>query len=117
MPSRTNESSIDNIIWEEPPIPEKERIKGVRDPYSTIFINLRERPGDWCRLSTYHKQGAAITQIERWSNHKQLKDYEWAAVKVRNRFVLYVRYTGKRVLSDDTPKGVFMKAVKKAVAS
>ncbi len=111
MPSRTNESTVDTIVWENPPVPSKKRIKGLREPYSTILLKLRERPGDWCRLSTYHKQGAAITQIERWSKHKQLKDYEWAAHKVKKRYVLYVRYTGRREMFEDDNGYVY--AVKK----
>ena len=114
-----NESArraAEHIIWEDPPEPEKQRIKGLRDPYSTILLKMRERPGDWVRLSSYHKQGAAITQIERWSKHKQLKDYEWVATKVRQRYWLYVRYTGKMQAFEEAPYQ-YIKAVRKAVAS
>lgn len=114
MPSRTNESTIDDIIWEDPPVPKKPSIKGIRDPYSTIFLKMRERPGDWVRLSHYHKQGAATTQITRWGDHKDLKNYEWAVVHVRKRYLLYCRYTGP---VQPYEGGEFAIAIRKGVTS
>lgn len=84
------------LTWEQPPTVNRGR--GAEPKYAAILSTLRERPGEWARLSvpTVKDIAPLVTQI----NNGTLKgigkgDYEATSRQIDDKRVLYVRYVGQ----------------------
>ena len=99
----TDTLDLDQFAWldDKPPVqPWKRKRRPHADMVNTL-TRLRERPGDWARLSCHTTSGAAWVKVSRWRSRLEEFKFDGYEVEARELYphtktpwALVMRYAG-----------------------